>query len=79
MEFPETFVKDLFKLALVVVTLSAAIYLFKLATSAYEASALNYSIGIIILGTIYFVLGAGFIVFGVIIALNLLGQKIHIS
>ena len=79
MEFPDSFVRDIIKLALVVITLSASIYLFRLATSAYEASSLNYSIGILILGTIYFVLGAGFIVFGVLIALSLLGQKIHIS
>ena len=55
MEFPESFVREIIKLALVVITLSASIYLFRLATSAYEASSLNYSIGILILGTIYFV------------------------
>lgn len=77
MEFPETFVKDLFKLALVVVTLAAGVYFFGLATAAYEFNSLHTSLGVFIFGSIYFVVGAGFTVFGILIALNLLGQKIH--
>ncbi|MCL4451515.1 MAG: hypothetical protein M1327_02680 [Candidatus Thermoplasmatota archaeon] len=79
MEFPESFAKDIIKLALVVITLSASIYLFRLATSAYETNAISYSAGVLALGSVYFVFGVGFIIFGVLIALSLLGQKLRLS